>query len=119
MTHNLLNESSGNLLGFKIGEAITAQDVHDMGEIMAQAIALSGKIRLLIDIEGFRHMEPEALLEKVKFAKDHAKDIEKLAVVSDRVWIKSWLKIGGLFTHKEAEHFTRSEAESAWEWLRQ
>jgi hypothetical protein len=117
--YKLLSESTGNLLGFKIGEDITAEDVHEMGKIMADATAASGKIRLLIEIEGFRHMEPEALVEKMKFARDHAQDIEKMAVVSDRTWIKSWLKIGGLFTHKEAEHFNRSEMEDAWKWLRQ
>jgi hypothetical protein len=119
MMYNLLKESAGNILGFKIGEDITAEDVHDMDKIMADAIATSGRIRLLIEIEGFRHMDTEALLEKMKFARDHVQHIEKMAVVSDRVWIKSWLKIGGLFTHKEAEHFIRAEMESAWEWLRQ
>jgi hypothetical protein len=37
-------------------------------------------------------MEPEALLEKLKFARDHPGDIERMAVLSDRVWIKSWVK---------------------------
>jgi hypothetical protein len=114
-----LSGSSGNVLGFKIGESITAEDVHEMGGIMADAVAASGKIRLLIEIEGFRHIEPAALLEKLKFVRDHARNIERMAVVSDRVWIKSWLKVGGLFTHKETEHFNRSEMEAAWEWVRQ
>jgi len=34
---------------------------------MSETIAASGKIRLLIEIEGFRHMEPEVLLEKLRF----------------------------------------------------
>ena len=95
------------------------EDLHRMGAIMAEAIAASGKIRLLIEIEGFRHMEPEALLEKLKFAKDHAGNIERMAVLSDRVWIKSWLKVSGLLTHTQVEHFDRSELEAAWEWVRQ
>jgi hypothetical protein len=114
-----LSGGSEKVLGFKIGEKITGEDVHRMGAIMAEAIAASGKIRLLIEIEGFRHMEPEALLEKLKFAKDHAGNIERMAVLSDRVWIKSWLKVGGLLTHTEVEHFDRSELEAAWEWVRQ
>lgn len=117
-----LNGSSGNVLAFKIGDNITGEDVHEMGKIMSEAIDASGKIRLLMEIEGFRHMEPDALLEKLKFAMDHARDIERMAVVSDRIWIKSWVKVGGLLTlltHTEVEHFSRSEMESAWEWVRQ
>jgi hypothetical protein len=108
---------SGKALGFKISERIAGEDVHQMGGIMAATIAASGKIRLLLEIEGFRHMEPEALLEKLKFARDHAGDIERMAVLSDRVWIKSWVKVGGLLTHTEIEHFERSEMEAARNWL--
>ncbi len=113
-----LSCSAGNVLGFKIGEDVTAEDVRNIGGIMSETIASFGKVRLLIEIEGFRHMEPEALLEKLRFAKDHGREIERMAVVSNRVWIKSWVKIGGLFTHREVEHFDRSEREAAWKWLR-
>lgn len=110
---------SRNVLRFKISDRITAEDVRDMSRIMADAIAASGKIRLLIEIEGFRYMEPEALREKLEFVRDHAKNIEKMAVVSDRTWIKAWLKVGTFFTHKEGEHFNRAEIQAAWEWVRQ
>ncbi len=112
-----LSGSSGKLLGFKISDGVTGEDVRRIGAITAQEIAASGKIRLLVEIEGFRHMEPEALLEKLKFVTDHAKDIERIAVLSDRVWIKSWVKVGGLPTYTEVEHFDRSEIEAAWKWL--
>jgi hypothetical protein len=112
-----LGGGTGKALGFKVGEKVTGEDVHRMGGIMAEAIAARGKIRLLVEIEGFRHMEPEALLEKLKFARDHAGDIERMAVLSDRVWIKAWVKVGGLLTHTEIEHFDRSELAAAWEWL--
>ena len=112
-----LSGSSGKLLGFRIGDGITGEDVRQIGAIMAEEIAASGEIRLLVEIEGFRHMEPEALLENLKFVKDHAGDIERLAVVSDRVWIKSWVEVGGLLTHAETKHFYRSEVEAAWKWL--
>jgi len=114
-----LGEGFGNVLGFKISDKITGEDVEQLARIMARAIASHGKIRLLIEIEGFRHMEPDALVEKLQFAKDHADDIERMAVLSDRVWIKAWLKVGGLLTRTEAEHFLRSEMEAAWRWLRQ
>ena len=112
-----LGGGSGKTLGFKISDKITDEDVHHMGDIMAEAVAASGRIRLLVEIEGFRHMEPEALLEKLKFARDYAGDIERMAVLSDRVWIKAWVKVGGLLAHTEVEHFDRSELAAAWEWL--
>ena len=74
-----LSGTSGNVLGFKIGEDVTGEDIHDMGRIMSEAITVSGNIRLLIEIEGFRHMEHEALMEKFRFVTDHAREIEQMA----------------------------------------
>ncbi len=113
-----LSGSSGNVLGFKIGEDITGEDIRDMGRIMSETIAASGMIRPLIEIEGFRHIRPEALLEKLRFVRDHATEIERMAVLSNELWIKAWVKIGGLLAHTEVEHFDRSEMEAAWEWVR-
>ncbi len=113
-----LSGSSGNVLGFKIGEDVTGEDVHAMSMIMSDVIAASGKIRLLIEIEGFRHMEPDALLEKLRFAGEHAGEIERMAVLSNRIWIKSWVKVGGLSAQAEVEHFDRFEMEAAWKWVR-
>jgi hypothetical protein len=62
-------------------------------------------------------MEPEVLQEKLEFVPDRAGGIERVAVLSNRVWIKSWVKIGGPFTYTEIEHFDRSEIEAAWKWL--
>jgi len=115
---NQLGGSAGNVLGFKIGENVTGEDVRDMSKIMSETIAAWGKIRLLIEIEGFRHMEPEALLEKLRFVRDHASQIERMAVLSNRVWVKAWVKFGGPLIHAEVEYFDRSEMEAAWEWVR-
>ena len=113
-----LSGSAGNVLEFKIGENVTAEDVRSISRILSETISIFGKVRLLIEIEGFRHMEPEALLEKLRFAAEHAKEIERIAVLGNRVWIKSWVKIGGLFSHREVEYFDRSEMEAARAWLR-
>ena len=113
-----LSGSAGNVLGFKIGEHLTGEDVRHIGGIISETVAARGMIRLLIDIEGFRHMAPEALREKLRFVGDHSGKIERMAVLSDRVWIKSWVKVGGLLTHTEVEHFDRSEMEAAWKWVR-
>jgi len=114
-----LSGSTGNVFGFKIGEDTTGVDVLDMSRIISETIAQYGKIRLLIEIEGFRHMEPEFLLEKLRFAREHAREIERMAVLSNRVWIKSWVKVGGQLTQTDVEYFDRSEMEAAWKWIRE
>jgi len=113
-----LSGSSGNILGFKIIDYTTPDDVREISRIMSEAIAEWRKIRLLVEIEGFRHMEREDLLEKLRFAVDHEPEIERMAVLSNRTWIKAWVKVGGLLSNTEMEHFDRNEMEAAWEWIR-
>jgi len=113
-----LSGSSGNVIGFKIGEDITAEDVDDMSKLISEVIGACGKVRLLLEIEGFRHMEQEDLLAKLRFAVDHESAIERTAVLSNRVWIKSWVKVGGFLNSTEIEHFDRHDAEAAWNWIR-
>jgi hypothetical protein len=86
--------------------------------IISETIGSTGNVRLLIEIEGFRHMEPEVLLEKLRFATEHARKIDRMAVLSNRIWIKSWVKVGGLITDAELEYFDRYEMGAAWEWVR-
>jgi len=112
-----LSRSSGNVLGFKISDRSSDEDMRQARKIMEDAVAAAGKVRLLIEIEGFRHMEAEALMEKLKFVMDHAGDIERIAVVGSRVWIKSWVKVSGLLARTETEYFDRSEIEVAWRWI--
>ncbi|MGD9505535.1 MAG: STAS/SEC14 domain-containing protein [Syntrophobacteraceae bacterium] len=114
-----IETDAANIVAFRIGDNATAEDVAVMEAIMTGAIKTSGKMRLLIEIEGFRHMEPHALLAKLKFATAHAGDIAKMAVVSGRTWIKSWVKLGGLIAPREVEHFERGQTDDALEWLRQ
>jgi len=113
-----LRESSGNVLGFKIFEDTVDEDVREISRIMSEAVAASGRIRLLVEIEGFRHMELDDLLGKLGFAADHASQIERMAVLSSRVWIKSWVKLGGPVTGPDVEHFDRHKIDAAWEWIR-
>ncbi len=113
-----LSGSAGNVLGFKISENTTHEDIQYISGIISDTIASTGKVRLLIEIEGFRHMEPDVLLEKLRFAREHAIKIERMAVLSNRVWIKSWVKVGGQLTQTDVEHFDRSEMEAAWKWIR-
>lgn len=114
-----IETDAAHIVAFRIGDNATAEDVAAMEAIMTGAIKASGKMRLLMEIEGFRHMEPHALLAKLKFATAHAGDIEKMAIVSGRTWIKSWVKLGGLITPQEVEHFERGQTDDALEWLRQ
>jgi SpoIIAA-like len=47
----------------------------------------------------------------------YADDIDRMALVGDKAWEKTWSGIFGLFFHTQTRYFDRSEIETAWEWI--
>jgi hypothetical protein len=113
------SKNSGNVVALRIDDRLTREGVNQISKALEKRIAESGRLRLLIELEGFRNMDPDLLLEKLSFAKVYSPDIERMAIVSNRVWIKSWVKLAGLFFHhqSELEYFDRSEIQAAWHWI--
>lgn len=108
-----------NIVGIRLTEVATDQEMAQITEAMRRAIIESGKIRLLVEIEDFRHMDPESLIEKLEFAVSAVKDIERMAILSRRIWIKAWIQAGGLILPTEMKVFDDSEKEAAWQWIRE
>jgi hypothetical protein len=106
------------VVALKVSEETTGQDVHNMTEAVRRAVMQWGRIRVLVEVDGFRNMDPEGLLAKLGFFNAHALEIEKMALVCRRVWIKAWLQAGGVTTPNEVRVFDTSEAEDAWRWIR-
>lgn len=106
------------IMGLRIAGSTTSEEIVRMTEGLRRAIMEWGKILLFLEIEEFRNMDPDALLEKLGFILAHAGDIEQIAVVSRRVWIKSWIQAGGLTVPPRLKYFDISETEAAWRWLR-
>jgi hypothetical protein len=108
-----------NVVAIQVGENTTGQEMAQITEALRRTIMEWGKIRLFVEIEDFRHMDSEALIEKLRFAISSAKDIERVAVISRRVWIKAWIQAGGLVLPTQLMHFDASEKEAAWRWIRE
>lgn len=114
-----LGESSGNVLGFRIGDRITEREMREIGRILEKNIAASGKIRLILIIDPFRGKSSDLLLEDLKFTHTYAHGIERMAVVGDKAWEKTWIALVCLFAGiVDWEYFDRSEIGAAWRWIR-
>lgn len=105
-------------VGLQVAESTTSEEMGRMTEGLRRAIMEWGKISLFLEIEEFRNMDPDALLEKLRFILPFVDDIERIAAVGRRVWIKAWIQAGGLRVPPEVRYFDISETEAAWQWLR-
>ena len=115
--YDQLKESSGNILGFKIVGGMTKKQKEQICKVLEKQIRESGKIRLLLVIEPQKTMDAESLLFDLNFTLTYTDKIERMAIVGNKVWEKTWIALFRLFSHIRTQHFDRSEIKAAWKWI--
>lgn len=106
-----------NILELKIHGMLSDRETERIDRLIESHSAESGSIKLFLDVEGFASMDPEGLLENLKFIRTHEVRVRRLAVVGNRAWIKAWVVLGGLFLETAVRYFDRSERVAARQWL--
>ena len=112
-----LKEGSGNILGFKIVGGITKKQKKQICQVLEKQIRESGKIRLFLVIEPHKPMDAESLLFDLNFTLTYSDNIERMAIIGNKVWEKTWVALYGLFSHIRTQYFDRSEIKGAWKWI--
>jgi len=115
--YHQLKESSANILGFKLFGGITKKQRKQICNILEKQIGESGKIRLILVIEPHRKMDAESLLFDMNFTLTYSDKIERMAVIGNKVWEKTWIALFGLFSHIRIKYFDYSETKAAWKWI--
>ena len=115
--YHTLKESSGNILGFKIVGGITKKQKKQICKVLENKIRESGKIRLLLVFEPHKKMDAESLLFDLNFTLIYSDQIERMAIIGNKVWENTWVALFGLFSHIRTQYFDRSEIKAAWKWI--
>ena len=100
-------------------EALTAEDFQVISQTLDPYITENGKLTgLLIDAPSFPGWESfGALVEHMKFVRDHHRKIDRVAAVTDSKILTIAPKIAEHFAHPEFKVFRSGERASALAWL--
>ena len=115
--YHQLKEGSGNILAFKIVGGMTKKKKKHICKVLEKQIGESGKIRLLLVIETLKTMDAESLLFDLNFTLTYTDKIERMAIIGNKAWEKTWIALFGLFSHIRTQYFDRSEIKAAWKWI--
>jgi len=113
----LLESTSPKVLGFKMSGKLHDEDYKKFTPMVDDAIAKSGKVRVLAQFHDFHGWDMHALWDDIKFATTHCTKIERIAVVGEKKWEKWMAKVCKPFTMAKIRYFDVSEIESAKTWL--
>jgi SpoIIAA-like len=110
---------SGNVVGLRVTGTVQREDFRVLTPHVDAAIARHGSVRLLCDLSGWAGIEPGALWEDLRFSLRHARDIDRMAVVTDRRWIERWVAFAGRLVGTEVRCFEPADRDDAWAWVRE
>ena len=99
--------------------ALTADDFREIARVVdpyiAERMRLTG---LLIEAASFPGWDSfGALIEHLKFVRDHHRNIDRVAAVTDSTVLKIAPRIAEHFAHPEFRVFTSSEKDKALAWV--
>jgi hypothetical protein len=114
-----LDQSSGNVLGFKVSGDVVKADYDTLVPAVEAALKTNGKVMVLLDMTEFKWEKAEAWGADLKFGHEFHHKISKMAIIGDKNWEKWLTKLAEPFYAKEAKFFYPEETDRAWAWMRE
>lgn len=107
-------EEKRDLLEVHVHGELTLADYREFEQAVGRELKKAPKIRLLLDLANMAGYTLDVAWEEIKFARAHAHDFRRIAVVSDTQWV-SWLAwVGAAFADAEVQIFEQNAAALAW-----
>lgn len=112
-----LSRGSSSVLAYRITRPLSREEMHRIAIELEGTIAVSGKIRVLIDLQSFPFADLGGLWEDLKFDVKHIRDLERLALIGGGDVEKWGARIFSALTFTRCRCFGEGELEEAWQWL--
>ncbi len=113
----ILARGQGPVIGIRASGKISGEEFDPVLERLERAAAEHGRIRLLIHVEKLGTFSPGAFLDDARFSIEHAKDVERVAVVADGVLFGTYVKAASKLVPGEVRRFKSKELDEAWRWI--
>lgn len=117
MAITLEYENEGKILVIHASGKLSKEDYEHFVPEVNHLIAQHGKISMLFEMHDFHGWEAGALWQDTKFAFQHFRDIERLAVIGEKRWQKGMTLFCKPFTTAEIRYFDHDHAADARHWL--
>jgi len=85
-------EHDGNLIVASIFGEFRIDDYRQFESEVTQQLKQEGKFNLLIDLRGMLGYTVDVALEDIKFTREHAHDVGRVAMVSEQDWV-AWVAL--------------------------
>lgn len=108
----------GNILAIKITGEITASEHDRLDRLIKERVAEWERIRIFVVLQHYPSFNSaESLYEDMRMVMKHSDHVDRLAVVGDRLWKRTWVGLFGLFGRIETDYFELEQIDAAYRWI--
>jgi hypothetical protein len=116
----LLDMGTPKAIGLVISGKIERPDIDKVYAQVNEKLALVDKLSVYVEVDQFKGISLDALIEDAKQGIPKIRRLDKKAVVSNAKWLEVFTKIGDkLFPSIEARHFAPEQREEAKAWVKE
>lgn len=112
-----LNWSHDNIVAYEASGILTKEENIQIFDQLRAIIQKCGKVRLFIRLPAIAFPELRAMGVRFKFAMEHLKDIERYAVVTNSLFVKTFSSIARFIPWMQVRCFKLSKEKTAREWI--
>jgi hypothetical protein len=114
----ILDGTSGKVFAMRVSGKLLHRDYLQFVPLVEKQLEKHGSVRCFIEMTEFHGIEPGALRDDIRFDLQHARQIERCAVVGDRDWDAWMTKLSRpLFSRAEVRFYELAERDQAWKWI--
>lgn len=113
-----LEASHDNVLGFQFSGTITEQEAKEILTQLGELIRRKRSVCLMVKLpeeSGPSHLA--SLNQRLRFFRDHAQNIERYALVTNKKLIKWAARAANVLTPMDVRPYELGQEEAAWRWL--
>lgn len=107
-------EEQKDVLKAHVYAEFTLADFHEFENAVTNELRDYEHVNVLFDLTNMERFSVDMVIEELKFNKQHARDYERIAVVTDNQW-HAWVGwLAGAFVDAAVQQFNDIESASAW-----
>lgn len=115
-----IKKIEGNVLALTITGEITENEHAQLDRLISESVARWKRIRIFVVLKHYPSFNSaESLYEDLRMVVKHSDHVERLAVVGDRLWKRTWVGLFGLFGKIETDYFEMEQIDTAYRWITQ
>ncbi len=107
-------EDLKDVLKVHVYAEFTLDDFREFEDAVTNELREYEHVNVLFDLTNMERFSMDMAMEELKFNKQHARDYERIAVVTDNQW-HAWVGwLAGAFVDAEVQQFEDLESAGAW-----